>query len=227
MLDTPRSLRTTLLRVSAPLLVITFVIEVGVMFLLPVLFTKRLSAWTEASIDACLLVLILSPILWWLIVRPLQRKHEESESRLSDLVAEQSRILESFFKHTQTCLVFLDRNFNFIHVNDAYAKACRREVSEFAGRNHFELYPSDELKAEFERVVHEERAQAGRGVPKNAPEPGRFRSVRPRCGPRGRFREPEEWAMDKSGPRGGLRCITVPTGRPKWKSRLIPLRSSQ
>ena len=26
--------------------------------------------------------------------------------------------------------------------------------------------------------------------------------------------------MDKSGPRGGLRCITVPTGRPKWKSRV-------
>jgi PAS domain S-box-containing protein len=68
-------------------------------------------------------------------------------------VAEQSRILESFFTHAQTCLVFLDRSFNFIRVNEAYAKACRRDVSEFTGRNHFELYPSDGLKAEFERVV--------------------------------------------------------------------------
>src|SRR5450759_1027040 len=152
-LDTHRSVRTIPLRVLAKLLAITFATEVGVMFLLPAIFTKRLSAWPEASIDAVLLVLILSPILWWLIVRPLQREHEESESRLSDLVAGQSRILESFFKHTQTCLVFLDRSFNFIRVNDAYAKACRRDVSEFAGRNHFELYPSDGLKAEFERVV--------------------------------------------------------------------------
>ncbi len=151
MLDPPRSVRTIPLRVLAELLAITFATEIGVMFLLPAILTKRLSAWTEASIDAFLLVLILSPILWWLTVRPLHREHEVS--RLSDLVAEQSRILESFFKHAQTCLVFLDRSFNFIRVNEAYAKACRRDVSEFAGRNHFELYPSDELKAEFERVV--------------------------------------------------------------------------
>ncbi|MDO8500570.1 MAG: PAS domain-containing protein [Gemmatimonadaceae bacterium] len=68
-------------------------------------------------------------------------------------MAEQSRILDSFFKHVQTCLVILDRHFNFIRVNDAYAKAYGRDVSAFAGRNHFELYPSDELKAAFERAV--------------------------------------------------------------------------
>jgi len=42
---------------------------------------------------------------------------------------EQSRILEAFFDHSITPLVFLDRDFNFIRVNTAYANACHRDVS--------------------------------------------------------------------------------------------------
>ena len=65
---------------------------------------------------------------------------------------EQSRILEAFFTSTITPLVFLDRDFNFVRVNKAYAKACQRDISEFPGHNHFEFYPSD-AKAIFEQVV--------------------------------------------------------------------------
>ncbi|HEX9020615.1 MAG TPA: PAS domain S-box protein [Nitrospirota bacterium] len=65
----------------------------------------------------------------------------------------QSLLLEAFFRHTITPLVFLDRSFNFIRVNDAYARSCGRQVSDFEGRNHFVDYPSDELKEEFERAV--------------------------------------------------------------------------
>jgi PAS domain S-box-containing protein len=65
---------------------------------------------------------------------------------------EQSRILETFFTSTITPLVFLDKNFNFIRVNEAYAKACQRDISEFPGHNHFEFYPSN-AKAIFEQVV--------------------------------------------------------------------------
>ncbi len=67
-------------------------------------------------------------------------------------LAEQSRILEAFFTSTITPLVFLDRDFNFIRVNEAYAKACQRDISEFPGHNHFEFYPSD-AKTKFEQVV--------------------------------------------------------------------------
>jgi PAS domain S-box-containing protein len=92
----------------------------------------------------------------------LRKSRDELELRVRERTAElanaykelkeQSRILESFFKYTVTPLVFLDRDFNFIRVNEAYAKACRREVSEFPGYNHFEFYPSD-AKAKFEQVV--------------------------------------------------------------------------
>jgi PAS domain S-box-containing protein len=64
----------------------------------------------------------------------------------------QTLLFEAFFDHAITPLVFLDPCFNFIRVNQAYARACHREASEFVGRNHFALYPS-EAKQIFEEVV--------------------------------------------------------------------------
>jgi len=58
-------------------------------------------------------------------------------------VMEQSKILEGFFTSTITPLVFLDRNFNFVRVNEAYANTCQRDISEFPGHNHFEFYPHE------------------------------------------------------------------------------------
>ncbi len=74
------------------------------------------------------------------------RKEAEAE------LAEKSRTLEAFFQHSLTPLVILDRDFNFIRVNEAYARACQREAWEFPGHNHFEFYPSG-AKAIFEQVV--------------------------------------------------------------------------
>jgi len=85
----------------------------------------------------------------------LRKSRHELEIRVQKRtkeVREQSRVLDSFFKFSITPFVILDKDFNFIHVNEAYAKACHREVSEFPGHNHFEFYPSD-AKAKFEQVV--------------------------------------------------------------------------
>jgi len=85
--------------------------------------------------------------------------NEELEAEISvrklteGALKENSKILETFFTHTINPLVFLDRDFNFIRVNKAYAKACRRDVSEFPGHNHFEFYPHEENKAIFKRVA--------------------------------------------------------------------------
>ncbi len=66
---------------------------------------------------------------------------------------EQAKILESFLNETITPLVFLDRDFNFIRVNRAYAKACGRDVADFPGHNHFDFYPHGENEAIFRKVV--------------------------------------------------------------------------
>ncbi len=83
--------------------------------------------------------------------RVLERTSELQEAQ--EKFMKQSRILESFFTSTITPLVFLDRAFNFLRVNEAFARVCSREIGEFPGRNYFELYPHDKAEAVFRRVV--------------------------------------------------------------------------
>ncbi len=81
------------------------------------------------------------------IARDITRR-KQAEKELS----ERSRLLEAFFANALTCIVLLDRNFNFIRVNEAYARACARDLPEFPGHNHFEFYPSN-AQPIFEEVV--------------------------------------------------------------------------
>lgn len=74
------------------------------------------------------------------------------KERIEDELYKNSRILQSYIQYSIAPLVLLDKDFNFLQVNEAYAKACQRDVSEFVGHNHFEFYPSD-AKADFEKVV--------------------------------------------------------------------------
>ena len=66
---------------------------------------------------------------------------------------EQSWLLEAFYRCTIIPLVIMDRNFNYIRVNDAFARAAGREVSEFQGQNHFELYPSQKAREVFIKAM--------------------------------------------------------------------------
>ena len=76
--------------------------------------------------------------------------------RAEELALQQFKLSEAFFSHSVASLVILDRSFNFLRVNEAYAKACRKDIGDFAGHNHFDLYPS-EYKAIFEDVVRTKR----------------------------------------------------------------------
>jgi PAS domain S-box-containing protein len=89
-----------------------------------------------------------SPLVLELGIDITERKQAE------EILKEQTRILEAFFAHTITPLVFLDKEFNFIRVNAAYAQACQRDVSEFPGHNHFTFYPNEENQAIFTQVVN-------------------------------------------------------------------------
>ncbi|MDO8535268.1 MAG: PAS domain S-box protein, partial [Xanthobacteraceae bacterium] len=76
--------------------------------------------------------------------------------RAEQAAAAQSRLTEAVFSYSVSCLAILDRDFNFIRVNDAYARVCRKDIAEFAGRNHFDMYPSD-AKLIFDEVVRDKR----------------------------------------------------------------------
>ena len=110
----------------------------------------------------------------------LQQAKEELEQRVAERTAElvdshrslqeTSRSLEAFFQHSLTPLVFLDRQFNFIRVNEAYAKVCQRPASEFPGHNHFEYYPHAENQAIFEEVVRSRKAYVVEAKPFEFPD---------------------------------------------------------
>jgi sigma-B regulation protein RsbU (phosphoserine phosphatase) len=61
----------SLSRLFVTLLVISFLAETGVMFLLPVAL-PRASRTVEAFADAVLLTVIIAPVIGWLVIRPLQ-----------------------------------------------------------------------------------------------------------------------------------------------------------
>ena len=82
----------------------------------------------------------------------LKREIEE-RGQAQQKLTEQAKILEAFFSSTITPLVFLDKDFNFVRVNEAYAKCCQRDIPEFQGHNHFEFYPQEENEAIFRKVV--------------------------------------------------------------------------
>ncbi len=73
--------------------------------------------------------------------------------RTADRLRESNEVLESIFANTHLLMAYMDREFDFIRVNEAYAAAANRTVAFFQGRNHFELYPHEENEALFRRVL--------------------------------------------------------------------------
>lgn len=90
----------------------------------------------------------------------LQRE-VSARQRSQATVAEQSRVLEAFFQHGASPLALLDPEFNFLRVNAAYARACRRDAGTFPGHNHFDAFPDAETEARFREAVRSRRAQQG------------------------------------------------------------------
>ncbi len=85
-----------------------------------------------------------------------RQANAQLEQRVAQRTAEteaKSRFVEALFEHSLDCLAILDKQFNFIRVNEAYARACHRGVSDFTGHNHFELYPHAENQTIFEQVL--------------------------------------------------------------------------
>jgi PAS domain S-box-containing protein len=81
-----------------------------------------------------------------------------------------SQMLEGFFQHTITPLAFLDRRFNFVRVNEAYARADSKDPQYFAGKNHFDLYPHPENQAIFEQVVRTKQSYRAYAKPFTYPD---------------------------------------------------------
>lgn len=64
-----------------------------------------------------------------------------------------NELFEKIFSGVHLMIAYMDKDFNFIRVNRAYAEADEQTPEFFVGRNHFDLYPNEENEAIFKEVV--------------------------------------------------------------------------
>jgi PAS domain S-box-containing protein len=83
---------------------------------------------------------------------------------------QQAQMLEAFFRDTIAPVAFLDRHFNFVRVNTAYAKAAGKDPDYFVGKNHFALYPHEENQTLFEQTVRTQRPYHAHAQPFTYPD---------------------------------------------------------
>jgi PAS domain S-box-containing protein len=86
------------------------------------------------------------------LIEELELKKQESES-LAEALQSEKDILQAIMENTSAHLAYLDPQFNFLNVNDAYVKGSGCQKEELIGRNHFDLFPNDENLAIFRKVV--------------------------------------------------------------------------
>ncbi|MBD3246165.1 MAG: PAS domain S-box protein [Candidatus Omnitrophica bacterium] len=125
--------------------------------------------------------------------RALQEAHDKLEievaQRTADLVKlnrqlhaevidrkEAYELLERIFSTTNFLIAYMDIDFNFIRVNEAYAHADGKDPGFFVGKNHFELYPNEENAEIFRRVVETGEAYSAYARPFRYPG-GKARSA--------------------------------------------------
>lgn len=64
-----------------------------------------------------------------------------------------NELIGKAFNSIDILIAYMDRNFKFIKVNDAYAAADGHPAEYYEGKNHFELFPNLENQAIFQQVV--------------------------------------------------------------------------
>lgn len=138
------------LRLLVTIIVGIFMAEVVAM--LVVYLLRPLPYIRLTLIDAGIMTVLIFPLLYFLSFRPLLQYIEKSRQADAALLRSME-LQERFFDSIETLIAYMDSDFNFIRVNEAYAKADGHQPKYFIGKNHFELYPHAENQAIFQRVV--------------------------------------------------------------------------
>ncbi|MFP4040942.1 MAG: PAS domain S-box protein [Desulfosudaceae bacterium] len=74
-------------------------------------------------------------------------------NRRLDTLPKANALLETMISFSGCLIACLDTEFNYVFVNQAYARACGGKVENFQGENYFKLYPDDDCRVCFEKVL--------------------------------------------------------------------------
>lgn len=85
-------------------------------------------------------------------------------------LAEKNALFSSLFNNSHQLMAYLDRQFNFVFVNEAYAATGKRPAGEYVGLNHFALYPDAENERIFRQVLASGQAYRADAKPFRHPD---------------------------------------------------------
>ena len=123
------------------------VVAMGLIYILP-----PVPYHYATLIDAGVMTALIFPVLYFLSFRPLiLHIHKRHWTELA--LQKQQELEERFFNSIDLLVAYMDCDFNFIHVNDAYARENGQEPDFFIGKNHFRLHPDLETEKFFRRVL--------------------------------------------------------------------------
>src|SRR5690349_4119256 len=138
------------LRLFLILIASIFLAEVGAMALIYVL--PPLPYQYATLIDAGAMTVLIFPALYFLSFRPLIR-HIGERYWMELALRKQQELDERFFNSIDLLIAYMDCDFNFVHVNDAYARENGWSPDYFVGKNLLGLHPHPENEKIFRRVL--------------------------------------------------------------------------
>ena len=152
--QTKRDDRSETHRSPLRLLVITIaaIFAAEVVAMIAVYFIEPLPYHLTTLIDAGIMTVLIFPVLYYFSFRPLIRQMQKSWQAEESLL-QARQLQERFFDSIDTLIAYMDRDFNLIRVNDAYARAGGYTTEYFVSKNHFDLFPHDENQKIFQHVV--------------------------------------------------------------------------
>ena len=114
-----------------------FVTEAFIMFFLSIL--PPLSTWMWAMLDATLLIILLSPALYFFVLRPLilhiaERKLAEEETKLAHTE------LNQIFDTAADGMRLIDKDFNVLRVNETFSTLSGVSRDEATGEKCYEVF---------------------------------------------------------------------------------------
>ncbi|MFH1062009.1 MAG: PAS and helix-turn-helix domain-containing protein [Candidatus Omnitrophota bacterium] len=74
--------------------------------------------------------------------RPFLKKLTQSAPLSAADSFSEAKLLEVIFNSLQDCIALLDKNCNFIKVNQTFAKRCGKKVRDLISKNYFKVFPS-------------------------------------------------------------------------------------